>query len=129
MHWLGHPLEPKIMKCTLCHPRLLEGKLPGCVEACPHDVLAFGSREELLELNAGVDWHPAEIGAGRMLFNFPPQLTYQNIYAAITRRPIPSVNRIQYFIPRHHSVSPLYKGGEELEFAICQRYGLTIRGG
>jgi len=41
-------LEPKIMKCTLCHPRLLEGKLPGCVEACPQESLLFGRREDLI---------------------------------------------------------------------------------
>jgi Fe-S-cluster-containing dehydrogenase component len=42
------PLEPKVMKCTLCHPRLLEGKLPGCVESCPQEALLFGKREELI---------------------------------------------------------------------------------
>jgi hypothetical protein len=36
------------MKCTLCHPRLLEGKLPGCVEACPQESLLFGRREDLI---------------------------------------------------------------------------------
>jgi ferredoxin len=41
-------LEPKVMKCTLCHPRLLEGKLPGCVEACPQESLLFGRREDLI---------------------------------------------------------------------------------
>jgi Fe-S-cluster-containing dehydrogenase component len=41
-------LEPKVMKCTLCHPRLLEGKLPGCVEACPQESLLFGKREDLI---------------------------------------------------------------------------------
>jgi Fe-S-cluster-containing dehydrogenase component len=43
-------LEPRIMKCTLCHPRLLEGKLPGCVESCPTEALTFGRRDELLAL-------------------------------------------------------------------------------
>jgi len=41
-------LEPKVMKCTLCQPRLLEGKLPGCVEACPQEALVFGRREDLI---------------------------------------------------------------------------------
>jgi formate dehydrogenase iron-sulfur subunit len=41
-------LEPKIMKCTMCHPRILEGKLPGCVEACPMEALTFGKRSDLL---------------------------------------------------------------------------------
>jgi Fe-S-cluster-containing dehydrogenase component len=41
-------LEPKVMKCTLCHPRLLEGELPACVEACPQESLLFGRREDLI---------------------------------------------------------------------------------
>jgi Fe-S-cluster-containing dehydrogenase component len=44
------PLKPKVMKCTLCHPRLLEGKLPGCVEACPQEALSFGKREDMIIL-------------------------------------------------------------------------------
>jgi len=41
-------LAPRIMKCTMCHPRILEGKLPGCVEACPKEALSFGKRKDLL---------------------------------------------------------------------------------
>ena len=29
--------DPLVQKCTFCEPRLKEGKLPGCVEACPMD--------------------------------------------------------------------------------------------
>jgi len=43
-------LAPRVMKCTLCHPRLLEGKLPGCVEACPKEALQFGRRRELINI-------------------------------------------------------------------------------
>jgi formate dehydrogenase iron-sulfur subunit len=39
---------PYIRKCTLCHPRLQEGKAPACVEACPEKALLFGTREEML---------------------------------------------------------------------------------
>ena len=42
--------SPKVMKCTLCHPRVLEGKLPGCVEACPTEALLFGRRDDLLKI-------------------------------------------------------------------------------
>jgi len=42
--------EPRVMKCTMCYPRLLEGKLPGCVEACPVEALTFGKREELISI-------------------------------------------------------------------------------
>lgn len=40
---------PKIRKCTLCWERYEEGKIPGCVEACPTEALIFGTRRELLE--------------------------------------------------------------------------------
>jgi len=39
-----------VQKCTLCLPRLKEGKLPGCVEACPMDALTFGRRADVLKL-------------------------------------------------------------------------------
>ena len=42
--------SPRVMKCTLCHPRVLEGKLPGCVEACPTEALLFGRRDDLLKI-------------------------------------------------------------------------------
>jgi formate dehydrogenase iron-sulfur subunit len=44
------PLTPRVMKCTMCHPRVLEGKLPGCVQACPTEALVFGKREEVLKV-------------------------------------------------------------------------------
>jgi Fe-S-cluster-containing dehydrogenase component len=40
---------PKIQKCTLCWERFQQGKLPGCVEACPTDALLFGPRRQLIE--------------------------------------------------------------------------------
>jgi Fe-S-cluster-containing dehydrogenase component len=43
-------LTPRVRKCTLCRPRLEEGKLPGCVEACPMEALTFGTREDLLKI-------------------------------------------------------------------------------
>ena len=41
---------PIVQKCTLCHPRLQKGKLPGCVEKCPTEALVFGQRKDLLRL-------------------------------------------------------------------------------
>jgi len=43
-------LTPRVMKCTMCQPRLEEGKLPGCVEACPMEALTFGKREDLITI-------------------------------------------------------------------------------
>jgi len=42
-------LTPRVVKCTMCHPRVLEGKLPGCVEACPTEALLFGERNKLIK--------------------------------------------------------------------------------
>ena len=43
-------INPLVHKCTLCEPRLLEGKLPGCVETCPTGALLFGKRTDLLQI-------------------------------------------------------------------------------
>lgn len=44
------PYTPEVTKCTLCAPRLAEGKLPGCVEACPKEALEFGKRDDLVKI-------------------------------------------------------------------------------
>jgi Fe-S-cluster-containing dehydrogenase component len=41
---------PRVMKCTMCHPRISKGLLPGCVEACPTEALTYGKREDLLRI-------------------------------------------------------------------------------
>jgi formate dehydrogenase iron-sulfur subunit len=41
---------PRVRKCTLCYPRISEGKLPGCVEACPKEALTFGKRSDLIKI-------------------------------------------------------------------------------
>ncbi len=42
--------SPRVMKCTMCHPRIIKGLLPGCVEACPTEALTFGRRTDLLQI-------------------------------------------------------------------------------
>jgi formate dehydrogenase iron-sulfur subunit len=41
---------PRVMKCTLCAPRIKDGLLPGCVEACPTEALSFGRRKDLIRM-------------------------------------------------------------------------------
>lgn len=43
-------LDPKIMKCTMCYPRIIKGLLPGCVEICPTEALSFGKRDLLIQM-------------------------------------------------------------------------------
>ncbi len=38
------------MKCTMCAPRLAEGKLPGCVEQCPKEALTIGLRKDIIKI-------------------------------------------------------------------------------
>lgn len=41
--------NPKIEKCNMCYERIARGEVPACVEACPAEALAFGTRKEMLE--------------------------------------------------------------------------------
>lgn len=42
--------SPRVRKCTLCHPRIEKGLLPGCVQACPTEALTYGKRDDLLRI-------------------------------------------------------------------------------
>jgi len=42
------PFTPRVMRCTMCYPRIKEGLDPGCAEACPMGAITFGKREELI---------------------------------------------------------------------------------
>jgi ferredoxin len=42
--------NPRVMRCTMCYPRIIEGKVPGCAEACPMGAISFGKRSDLLLL-------------------------------------------------------------------------------
>jgi formate dehydrogenase iron-sulfur subunit len=44
------PFTPRVMKCTMCHPRIVKGQLPGCVAFCPTEALTFGKRDDLLRI-------------------------------------------------------------------------------
>jgi formate dehydrogenase iron-sulfur subunit len=45
-----HSANPKIEKCNMCYSRITEGKKPACVENCPAEALAFGTRRELIKV-------------------------------------------------------------------------------
>jgi formate dehydrogenase iron-sulfur subunit len=46
----NNPFTPKIQKCTLCQPRIIQGLKPACVEACPKEALTFGIRDNLIKI-------------------------------------------------------------------------------
>jgi len=39
---------PKMVKCELCNHRILQGKMPACVEVCPRQAVIYGTRDDLL---------------------------------------------------------------------------------
>lgn len=43
-------LDPRIVKCTLCHDRVRKGGMPACAEACPAGTITFGKRTDLIKL-------------------------------------------------------------------------------
>jgi len=45
-----NPYTPKVVKCTMCAPRLEKGLLPGCVDACPKEALTFGKRKDIINI-------------------------------------------------------------------------------
>jgi Fe-S-cluster-containing dehydrogenase component len=44
------PLTPRVMRCTMCYPRIKEGRNPGCADACPMGAIVFGRRDDLIRL-------------------------------------------------------------------------------
>jgi formate dehydrogenase iron-sulfur subunit len=45
-----NPIDPRVMRCTMCYPRIKEGLNPGCADACPVGAITFGRREDLIEV-------------------------------------------------------------------------------
>lgn len=55
----NEPLTPRVMKCTMCLPRIQDGKLPGCVDVCPRESLIFGKRADLIkQARMRIEKHP-----------------------------------------------------------------------
>jgi len=40
---------PYVRKCILCYPRILDGRAPACVEACPEEAAFFGPRDMIID--------------------------------------------------------------------------------
>ncbi len=46
----GSALQPRIVKCIMCHPKIAKGEAPACAAACPAGAITFGRREELIKV-------------------------------------------------------------------------------
>jgi formate dehydrogenase iron-sulfur subunit len=42
------PVTPRVVRCTMCYPRIKQGLAPACAEACPTGAIVYGKREELI---------------------------------------------------------------------------------
>jgi len=49
-----------LFKCDLCYERITKNERPGCVDACPRDVMTFGSRQDIF---SEAERRAAETGA------------------------------------------------------------------
>ncbi|MEJ2078072.1 MAG: 4Fe-4S dicluster domain-containing protein [Acidobacteriota bacterium] len=93
---------PQVRKCTLCYPRISQGQLPACVEACPYDALSFGTRDEMLA--EGHDrilrepgrylprvWGENEIGGTSVLYVSDISLDFLAFKPDMGDRPLPAL--------------------------------------
>ena len=44
------PFDPRVVRCTMCYPRIKEGLNPSCADACPMGAITFGERENLIKV-------------------------------------------------------------------------------
>jgi Fe-S-cluster-containing dehydrogenase component len=46
----GDPLNPRVVRCTMCYSRIKKGLHPACADACPTGAIRFGRREDLIRV-------------------------------------------------------------------------------
>ncbi len=79
-------------KCDLCNERLAEGKLPGCVEACPRKAMLIGPKKDIeaeaqrraREMNGHI-YGKTENGGTSTLYVSP--VSFEVINKTMTKRP------------------------------------------
>ena len=44
------PLDPRVVRCTMCYDRIKKNEAPACASKCPTGAITFGRRDELVRL-------------------------------------------------------------------------------
>lgn len=93
---------PYVRKCTMCFPRLSQGKIPACVEACDQQATIFGTRDDLLaEAHRRIRDNPGryvdkvvgqtEVGGTSVLFISDIDLSFVEDNSDVGERPLPEL--------------------------------------
>jgi formate dehydrogenase iron-sulfur subunit len=94
---------PYVRKCSLCHHRVIKGKVPACVEACPEKAMTFGSRAEVMaearrRLTAAPSrylqriWGEREVGGTSVLYISDIRLDFLPWMPNMSDRPLPELS-------------------------------------
>jgi len=114
---------PVIHKCTLCYPRLDEGREPACAAVCPTGATRYGPRELLLRIaRERLRSHPArytdhvygehEVGGTDVLMLAPADFAALGFPAGLPRRALPALTwAVQKRIPNVLATGAVLLGG------------------
>ncbi len=115
-------IEPRVMKCTLCYPRLEQGLMPACAEACPMEAIKFGPRARLLEVaHARLEKHPEryvdhvygerEVGGTSWLYIAPQSFASLGFLDLPEDAPPRTTEAIQHGVFKHFAAPILIYAG------------------
>jgi len=93
------PLRPRVVRCTMCYPRIKQGLNPSCADACPTGAITYGRRDTLLQL------------AQERMHKFPgrylPHIFGENEYGGTSWLTLAGVPFVQLGLPDEPSAAPL----------------------
>lgn len=96
---------PYIRKCILCYSRIVAGRQPACVEACPTKATIFGERAALLEIahqrlreapGKYIDkvWGEFEVGGTSVLYISDIDLSFLTRGQELSSEPVPERTKL-----------------------------------